>query len=103
MDDKKTILMEIKELWKDPNLTEFDISEEILEYLNLNDLIELKAKILNSLSTLSEEQKEWLSKFRMDNWEILLPRSIHQEIWNELKPPLLPITYYLLLITYYLF
>ena len=67
MDDKKTILMEIKELWKDPNLTEFDISEEILEYLTLDDLIELKAKILNSLSTLSEEQKEWLSKFRMDN------------------------------------
>ena len=67
MDDKKTILMEIKELWKDPNLTEFDISEEILEYLNLNDLIELKAKILNSLSNLSKEQKEWLSKFRMDN------------------------------------
>ena len=67
MDDKKTILMEIKELWKDPNLTEFDISEEILEYLTLDDLIELKAKILNSLSNSSEEQKEWLSKFRMDN------------------------------------
>jgi len=66
MDDKKTIIQEIKELWKDPNVTEFDISEDILEYLTLNDLQELKSKILKSLNNLTDEQKEWISKFRLN-------------------------------------
>ncbi len=66
MDDKKALINEIKELWKSQNLTEFDISPELLEYLELKDLEELKRKILNSLTTLSDEQKEWLKRFKKD-------------------------------------
>ena len=64
MQDKKALLNEIKELWKSENIKDFDIAPELLEYLELKDLQELKAKILDSLSNLNEEQKEWLFKFR---------------------------------------
>ena len=66
MDDKKALINEIKELWKSSNLTEFDIAPELLEYLELKDLEELKNKILNSLTTLTDEQKEWLKRFKKD-------------------------------------
>ncbi len=64
MEDKKSLLNEIKELWKSENIEKFDIAPELLEYLELKDLQELKERILNSMSELSEEQKEWLSQFR---------------------------------------
>ena len=64
MEDKRLILNEIKELWKSHNIKEFDIAPELLEYLELEDLKKLKAKILNSLKDLSSEQKEWLAKFK---------------------------------------
>ncbi len=64
MEDKRLILNEIKELWKSNNIEDFDIAPELLEYLELEDLKKLKAKILNSLKDLISEQKEWLAKFK---------------------------------------
>ena len=64
MEDKKSLLNEIKELWKSENIENFDIAPELLEYLELKDLQELKEKILNSMSNLTDEQKEWLFQFR---------------------------------------
>ncbi len=64
MQDKKALLNEIKSLWNSQTVKNFDIAPELLDYLELKDLEELKAKILNSLSSLSDEQKEWLAKFR---------------------------------------
>ena len=64
MEDKKILLNEIKELWNTKNIDNFDISPELLDYLELNDLKKLKAKILESKNKLSKDQKEWLSKFR---------------------------------------
>ncbi len=64
MEDKKSLLNEIKELWKSENIENFDIAPELLEYLELKDLQELKERILNSMSNLTDEQKEWLSQFR---------------------------------------
>ena len=64
MEDKKSLLNEIKELWSNKNIKEFDIAPELLEYLELKDLQELKARILNSMQNLTQEQKEWLEKFK---------------------------------------
>ena len=64
MEDKKQLLNEIKELWKSEKIQNFDIAPELLEYLELKDLQELKERILNSMSNLSQEQKEWLFQFR---------------------------------------
>ena len=64
MEDKRLILNEIKELWKSNNIEDFDIAPELLEYLELEDLKKLKAKILNSLKDLNSKQKEWLAKFK---------------------------------------
>jgi hypothetical protein len=64
MEDKKSLLNEIKELWKSKNIKEFDIAPELLEYLELKDLQELKARVLNSMQNLTQEQKEWLEKFK---------------------------------------
>ncbi len=64
MEDKKQLLNDIKELWKSEKIQNFDIAPELLEYLELKDLQELKERILNSMSNLSQEQKEWLFQFR---------------------------------------
>jgi len=64
MEDKNSLLNEIKELWKSKNIQNFDIAPELLEYLELKDLQKLKERILNSMKDLSEEQKEWLFQFR---------------------------------------
>ncbi len=64
MDEKSRVLLEIKELWNNKTLPSFDIAPELLEYLELKDLNDLKAKILDSMSNLSEEQKDWLFQFR---------------------------------------
>jgi len=63
MEEKLKLLNEIKDLWSSNSIEEFDISIELLDYLEVKDLEELKFKILKSLSTLSDEQKEWLQKF----------------------------------------
>jgi len=64
MQDKLKLINEIKNLWKSQNIQEFDIDPKLLEYLELKDLEELKYKILKSQSNLSQEQKEWLQKFK---------------------------------------
>ena len=64
MEEKEKLIEEIKELWSNNDVPEFDIAPELLEYLTLRDLKELKAKILQSQKILSEEQKEWLLQFR---------------------------------------
>jgi len=66
MEEKLKLLNEIKDLWSSNSIEEFDISIELLDYLEVKDLEELKFKILKSLSTLSNEQKEWLQKFRKE-------------------------------------
>ncbi len=63
--DKKDLLDDIKKLWNNSKIIEdFDISPQILEYLEIEDLEKLKYKILNSMKELNDEQKEWLSKFK---------------------------------------
>ena len=64
MEDKKSLLNEIKELWKSENIEDFDIAPELLEYLELKDLQELKEKLLNSMEKLNDKQKDWLQQFR---------------------------------------
>ena len=64
MQDKLLLIDEIKKLWKSNNIKEFEIAPELLEYLELKDLEELKYKILNSQKNLTQEQKEWLQKFK---------------------------------------
>ena len=64
MEEKEKLIEEIKELWGEKDIPQFDIAPELLEYLTLSDLQELKAKILQSQKLLSEEQKEWLFQFR---------------------------------------
>ncbi len=64
MEEKEKLIKEIKELWSSNDVPEFNIAPELLEYLTLHDLKELKAKILQSQKILSEEQKEWLLQFR---------------------------------------
>ena len=64
MQDKLTLVDEIKELYKQNNIEEIQIAPELLEYLELKDLQNLKAKVLESLSNLSQEQKEWLQQFK---------------------------------------
>ncbi len=64
MQDKIELLNEIKELWSSQNIEEFDIAPQLLEYLELEDLQKLKAKILESLKSLTQEQKDWLFEFR---------------------------------------
>ena len=64
MDEKVKLIEEIKELWDAKDIPQFDIAPELLEYLTLSDLQELKAKILQSQKVLNEEQKEWLFQFR---------------------------------------
>jgi len=64
MDEKEKLLEEIKELWSSQSIPSFTIAPELLEYLELKDLQDLKVKILDSMSNLNEEQKEWLFQFR---------------------------------------
>jgi hypothetical protein len=64
MEDKKALLNEIKKLWSSQKIDNFDIAPELLEYLELEDLQKLKAKILDSMQNLTNEQKDWLFGFR---------------------------------------
>ena len=40
------------------------INPALLEYLSLEDLTHTKAKLLERVGTLSEEDKEWLEQFK---------------------------------------
>jgi len=67
MQDKIAIINEIKELYQKNSIKSIEIAPELLEYLELKDLQNLKAKVLDSLSNLSDEQKEWLMQFKKDS------------------------------------
>ncbi len=60
---KKELLKEIDELIsygkKDPT-----INPALLAYLETDDLISIKAKLLTKVGTLSREDKEWLEQFK---------------------------------------
>jgi len=40
------------------------INPALLEYLSIEDLLNTKAKLLERVGTLSEEDKEWLAQFK---------------------------------------
>ena len=44
--------------------TEPTINPDLLAYLEINDLINTKAKLLERVGKLSEEDKEWLEQFK---------------------------------------
>ncbi len=60
---KEELLKEIDELIsygkKDPT-----INPALLAYLGIEDLISIKAKLLDKVGTLSQEDKEWLEQFK---------------------------------------
>jgi len=64
MEEKENLIKEIKKLWKQKYIPDFAIAPELLEYLTLQDLQDLKAKILHSKKNLTDDQKEWLTQFR---------------------------------------
>ncbi len=43
---------------------ETTINPDLLAYLEINDLISTKKKLLERAGTLSEEDKEWLQQFK---------------------------------------
>ncbi|EIF50341.1 MULTISPECIES: hypothetical protein [Sulfurovum] len=43
---------------------ETTINPDLLAYLEINDLISTKKKLLERVGTLSEEDKEWLQQFK---------------------------------------
>ncbi len=61
--DKQKLLTEIEELIsygrKDPT-----INPELLKYLEIADLKNIKAKLLQKNNTLSQEDKDWLEQFK---------------------------------------
>jgi len=60
---KEKLLAQIEELisyGKD----EPTINPALLAYLSIDDLINTKAKLLERVGTLSEEDKEWLEQFK---------------------------------------
>ena len=60
---KEELLKEIDELIaygkKDPT-----INPALLRYLEINDLVSIKTKLLEKVGTLSQEDKEWLEQFK---------------------------------------
>lgn len=61
--EKEILLAQIEKLIaygrKEPT-----INPALLEYLSLEDLINTKAKLLERVGTLSEEDKDWLEQFK---------------------------------------
>ncbi len=60
---KEELLAEIEQLISygsdDPT-----INPDLLKYLEISDLINIKTKLLTRVNTLSEEDKEWLEQFK---------------------------------------
>ena len=44
------------------------INPALLEYLEIEDLINTKAKLLERVGTLSDEDKKWLEQFKTYEW-----------------------------------
>ena len=61
--EKEILLAEIEKLIA-YGRDEPTINPALLEYLELEDLINTKAKLLERVGTLSDEDKEWLEQFK---------------------------------------
>ncbi len=60
---KEELLAEIEELIS-YGREEPTINPDLLAYLEVEDLINTKAKLLERVGTLSDEDKEWLEQFK---------------------------------------
>jgi hypothetical protein len=60
---KESLLAEIEALIA-YGTTEPTINPDLLSYLEINDLANIKAKLLAKVNTLTEEDKEWLEQFK---------------------------------------
>ena len=60
---KEELLADIEELIS-YGREEPTINPDLLKYLEINDLINTKAKLLERVGKLSEEDKEWLEQFK---------------------------------------
>jgi len=60
---KEELLADIEELIS-YGREEPTINPDLLAYLELDDLINTKAKLLERVGTLSDEDKEWLEQFK---------------------------------------
>ena len=63
MEEKEILLAEIEELIS-YGREEPTINPALLEYLEIDDLINTKAKLLERVGVLSEADKEWLEQFK---------------------------------------
>ena len=62
---KKTLLQEIEALMS-YGKGEPTIHPDLLAYLSVEDLQQIKTKLLERVHTLSEEDKAWLAQFRKE-------------------------------------
>ena len=60
---KEKLLAEIEKLIS-YGRDEPTINPDLLAYLSIDDLIHTKAKLLERVGTLSEEDKDWLEQFK---------------------------------------
>ena len=63
MGEKEILLAEIEKLIS-YGRDEPTINPALLEYLEIEDLINTKAKLLERVGKLSDEDKEWLEQFK---------------------------------------
>ncbi len=63
MGEKEILLAEIEKLIA-YGRDEPTINPALLEYLEIDDLINTKAKLLERVGVLSDEDKEWLKQFK---------------------------------------
>lgn len=61
--NKEELLKEIDELIS-YGKEEPTINPALLSYLEIDDLISIKTKLLEKVGTLSQEDKEWLEQFK---------------------------------------
>ena len=61
--NKKELLADIEKLIA-YGRDELTINPALLDYLDINDLISIKKRLLERAGELSEENKEWLEQFK---------------------------------------
>ena len=66
INEKETLLADIEKLIA-YGRDEPTINPSLLEYLSIDDLLNTKAKLLERVGKLSEEDKEWLEQFKKFN------------------------------------
>ncbi len=64
MDNEKEILLKDIEKLIAYGREESTINPDLLAYLDIDDLINTKAKLLERVGKLSDEDKEWLEQFK---------------------------------------